>query len=74
MSGRNRRTHYNYGMGKLVEQLAHEELLRQAAAQLELAQLAMRESEREQARARVLAAQELIDEARRRGDQLRLRM
>lgn len=71
-SGRHRRTRYDFCLGYAIETLGHQDLLRLAASQIQLADLALRGAERNQALGRLAAALEAINEARRRGDQLEL--
>ena len=72
MPDRRKRTSYRFTLGRAVEALDHAELLKLASAQIRLSQAAVMDCERGKALARLDAAQELISEARLRGDQLRL--
>lgn len=67
-----KRKRYNYCLGRAVYQLETRELAKLAAAQLRLAQDALSGGEPRKASARILAAQELIQELRDRGEQLSL--
>lgn len=67
-----KRQSYNFCLGRAVHRLKHEELAKLAAAHLSLANDGLRGGEPKKAQARILAAQELIQELRDRGEQLSL--
>lgn len=69
-----KRSVYDFRLGPAVKKVQDDELLKMIRAQLHLGQLALKGGERYQALARMEAAQELVEEARLRGDQLRLRI
>lgn len=72
MPGRNKREHYDFTLGALIESLETTEVLGQAAAQVNLARFAVKDAERARSLARLVAAEEAISELRRRNEQLRL--
>lgn len=74
MSGRNKRTHFDFTLQAGVRRLDYSDLLVNADVQLQLANDCLGQGDIAQAAARVLAAREAIAELRHRGDQLRLRM
>lgn len=74
MTGRNKRTRYDFKLGRGVGQLDYAQLLLNADVQLQLATDCLGQRDSAQALARVLAAREALAELRERGEQLRLRM
>lgn len=72
MSGRNRRTHYDFSLGAGVSIPKTEELPRLIAAHIHCAQLDLLRGDRDQALARMAAALELTDRLRIEGEQTRL--
>lgn len=69
MPRRNQRTHYDFCIGRAIEEWDHRKLLLQLTAQISLARFAVTEAERARALGRLEAADELLCELRRRDDQ-----
>jgi hypothetical protein len=71
-SGRNKRTHFDFTLGESIQQLETRAILLQAAGQISLARMAVKEGSRTQALARLEAASEALAVLRDRDDRLRL--
>ena len=73
-SGRKKRTHYSFILGSEVRRIETSHLLRYAQMHAEYATAACLDGDRAKTLARLAAVLEVLQEARNRGEQLRLRM